>query len=175
MTQNSGKTLLGLLDALPHGVLAWSESFAGKVETSSNLAHVHTTQNEVEISTSTRSFIAAKLEETQQSIRALGEQAGAAIEVRDGYPGWEPKANSRLLQVARRAYESTYTHAPQVEVVHAGLECGAIVDKLPGMEAVSFGPEIRGAHTPDEYVTISSVEPTWQLLTELLKSLNSNG
>jgi dipeptidase D len=175
MTQNSGNTLLRLLDALPHGVLAWSESFAGKVETSSNLAHVHTTQNEVEISTSTRSFIAAKLEETQQSIRALGEQAGAAIEVRDGYPGWEPKANSRLLQVARRAYESTYTHAPQVEVVHAGLECGAIVDKLPGMEAVSFGPEIRGAHTPDEYVTISSVEPTWQLLTELLKSLNSNG
>jgi dipeptidase D len=144
------------------------------VETSSNLAHVHTGESEVEISTSTRSFIAAKLEETQHRIRLLGEQAGATIEVRDGYPGWEPKADSRLLEVAQRAYANAYGHAPIVEVVHAGLECGAIVDKLPGMEAISFGPQIRGAHTPEEYVTVSSVEPSWQLLIGLLQSLNSN-
>jgi dipeptidase D len=163
-----------LLDALPHGVLAWSETFAGKVETSSNLAHVHTDAGSIEISTSTRSFIAAELDKTQMQIRALGESSGAAIEVRDGYPGWEPKADSHLLQVTQRAYEQAYGHAPVVEVVHAGLECGAIVDKLPGMEAISFGPLIRGAHTPEEYVAISSVEPTWQLLVGLLQSLNSN-
>ncbi|HEX8237156.1 MAG TPA: beta-Ala-His dipeptidase [Abditibacteriaceae bacterium] len=174
MTQDSGNTLLQLLDALPHGVLAWSEKFVDKVETSSNLAHVHSAPDSVEISTSSRSFIAANLQRTQEQICVLGQQAGAGIDARDAYPGWEPKADSRLLKVAQRAYEHTYGHAPQVEVVHAGLECGAIVDKLPGMEAVSFGPEIGGAHTPEEYVGVSSVEPTWQLLTGLLQSLNSN-
>jgi dipeptidase D len=125
----------------------------------------------VEVSTSSRSFLAAQLEAAQTRIRVLGEQFGAAIEVRDGYPGWEPRADSQLLQVARAAYERAYGRAPQVEVVHAGLECGAIVSKRQGMEAVSFGPLIRGPHTPEEFVEISSVASTWQLLTELLQSL----
>lgn len=174
MVRDSSNALLQLLDELPHGVLTWSETFAGKVETSSNLAHVHTYDDSVQISTSTRSFIAAKLQQTQQHIGALGGKFGAATEVRDGYPGWEPKAESRLLDVTRSVYERTYGHAPHVEVVHAGLECGAIVDKLPGMEAVSFGPLIRGAHTPEEFVQISSVESIWNLLVGLLHSLNHN-
>jgi dipeptidase D len=173
MTQDSGNLLLRLLNDLPHGVLSWSETFAGKVETSSNLAHIHTEHDSLEISTSTRSFIAARMKQVQDEICVLGERAGASIDARDAYPGWEPQADSRLLKVAQRAYEQTYGHAPRIEVVHAGLECGAIVDKLPGMEAVSFGPLIRGAHTPEEHVAVSSSEPTWQLLTTLLQSLNS--
>ncbi|MDQ3815949.1 MAG: M20/M25/M40 family metallo-hydrolase, partial [Armatimonadota bacterium] len=102
----------------------------------------------------------------------IGAQFGATVEVRDGYPGWEPNPDSRLLRVAEAVYRRVYGKPPEVQVVHAGLECGVIVSKIPGMEAISFGPLIRGAHTPEEYVDASTVEGTWKLLTTLLDALS---
>jgi dipeptidase D len=171
LTQNSHNTLLQLLRDVPHGVLQMSETFAGKVETSANLATVQTRDADAEIHISVRSFIASELDNVQAQLRVLGESASAKIEVRDGYPGWEPRAESGLLQTAREIYPQIYGVAPKVEVVHAGLECGAIVSKYPGMEAVSFGPLIRGPHTPEEWVSISSVEQSWQFLEKLLARL----
>ena len=171
LTSDADARLLNLLDDLPHGVRAWSDLFPGKVETSSNLATVSTTGTEVEIATSSRSFLAEGLADMQAEIARRGQEAGAALEVRDGYPGWEPNAASSLLQTTINAYERLFGQSPDVNVVHAGLECGVLAARLPGMEAVSFGATIHGAHTPEECVEIAAVGTIWKLLTALLADL----
>lgn len=171
LTAAADARLLNLLDDLPHGVRAMSDLFPGKVETSSNLATVTTHEGEVEIATSSRSFLAEGLEDVQAEIRRRGEEAGATLDVRDGYPGWEPNAASALLHVTIAAYKRVFGAAPEVNVVHAGLECGVLAAQLAGLEAVSFGPTIQGAHTPEEYVEIATVETVWKLLTALLADL----
>ena len=171
MTQREGRILLDLLDELPHGVVAMSQAFVGKVETSSNLAVVTTGESEVEIATSSRSFMTEELRQLQDRIGAMGLAAGARVEARDGYPGWQPQGDARLTQVTEAVYRHTFGYNAEVQVVHAGLECGVIVAKLLGLEAISFGPLIRGAHTPEEYIDIASVGTTWQLLVALLAAL----
>jgi dipeptidase D len=126
----------------------------------------------VEIVTSSRSFTATELAKVQEGIRSIGERAGADVEVHDGYPGWEPDPQSHLLQVAEQVYLQVNSKPAQVQIVHAGLECGIIISRLPGMEAISFGPLIRGAHTPEEHVYISTVSSTWNLLAALLAALS---
>jgi dipeptidase D len=171
-SSDASEALLSLLEDLPHGVLAWSEPFPGKVETSSNLAQIETREHDVEIATSSRSFVDARLAEVQASIRKKGEAAGASVVERDGYRGWEPDPNSRLLQTARATYRRLFGGPPEVQVIHAGLECGVIVSKYPGMEAISIGPSIDGAHTPEERIEITSVGKTWKLLTGLVDDLS---
>lgn len=172
LAASSQKKLLGLLNDLPHGVLAMSNQFPGKVQTSTNLSKVETKSEQAEIATSSRSFVAAELQNVQQQIQSIGDEAGAKVEKRDGYPGWEPNADAQLLQKTKAAYEQVVGKPAQVEVVHAGLECGVILSRKPGMEAISFGPLIRGAHSPEECVAISTVAPTWKLLTALLAELS---
>lgn len=172
MTRKSGTDLLELLSSLPHGVQTMSDTFEGKVETSTNLCAVETTETEVAISTSTRSFVNAELQKTQAKIQVLGAEVGATAEVRDGYPGWEPDADSKLLRITEEVYAQVMGKPAQVQVIHAGLECGVIVSKMPDLEAISFGPLIRGAHTPEESVTISSTQDTWKLLVALLAALS---
>lgn len=163
--------VLGLLDALPHGVQAMSGAFPGKVETSCNLAQVRTHQDAIVIGTSSRSFVPEELDALQARIARTGERAGARVDAREGYPGWEPDPDSGLLHTTERVYREVFGTAPEVQVIHAGLECGVIVSKLPGMEAISFGPRIEGAHTPEERVAISTVASTWRLLTALLAAI----
>lgn len=172
LPSSATEKLIDLIIALPHGVQKMSESFPGKVETSSNLAEIRTAGDTIEIATSSRSFVEGELQGVQDFIAQLGAEVDAAIEVRDGYRGWEPNPQSRLLQVTRKAYEEVYRHAPAVEVVHAGLECGVLVSRLEGMDAISFGPLIKGAHSPDEYVDASTVEASWKLLTLLLQRIS---
>lgn len=172
LAASSQKKLLGLLNDLPHGVLAMSDQFPGKVQTSTNLSKVETKSEQAEIATSSRSFVATELQNVQRQIQSIGVAAGAKVEMRDGYPGWEPNADSQLLQKTKAAYEQVVGKPAQVEVVHAGLECGVILSRKPGMEAISFGPLIRGAHSPEECVAISTVAPTWKLLTALLADLS---
>jgi dipeptidase D len=168
LTEAAGKALVTLLQELPHGVLRMSEVFPGKVETSANLATVRMDRETATVATSTRSFVAAELERLQRELVAGGERVGARLEPRPTYPAWEPNRASRLLEVSERVYAEVVGHAPEVQVIHAGLECGIIAAKLPGMEAISFGPLIRGAHTPEEFVDIPSVEAIWRLLVALL-------
>ena len=170
-TAEQTTALLKLLEELPHGVLRMSETFAGKVETSSNLAMARTEADHVSIATSSRSFVAEALEQVQEQIRATAERAGAEAELREGYPAWQPDPHSSLLRVTEQAFREVNGHPAEVQVIHAGLECGVIAANLPGMEAVSFGPLIRGAHTPEEYVSIPSVETSWRLLLAVLRSV----
>jgi dipeptidase D len=175
LSRDDRSRLLDLLTELRHGVITMSQDFPGKVETSSNLATIRTGGDEVEVSTSSRSFIDSELEKIQGEIARLGAAAGAGVQVRDGYPGWQPNRGSRLLTLAEEAYRRVYGEEPLVEVVHAGLECGVILDRLPAAEATSFGPRIEGAHTPEERVSIPTVTTSWLLLVELLRALAAQG
>ena len=164
-------TALELLRALPHGVSQMSQRWASKVQTSSNLAEVKTSLGELEIHVSNRSFVASDLANLQAEQANLGKAAGALVEARDGYPGWEPRADSPLRDHTAAVFERVTGTKPRVEVVHAGLECGLLSEKFPDLDAVSFGPLIRGAHTPEEWASIQSAGQTWEILTELLKEL----
>ncbi len=164
-------TALELLRALPHGVAQMSERFAGKVQTSSNLAEVQTRADEIEIHVSNRSFLADDIANLQASQANLGAAAGARIEAREGYPGWEPRAQSPLREQTVEVYRRVMGREPIVEVVHAGLECGLLSEKFPDLDAVSFGPLIKGAHTPEEWASIESTREMWDLLTGLLRDL----
>lgn len=172
LTEEASARLVELLRKLPHGVLRMSSVFPGKVETSSNLATVRTGESAIEITTSTRSFVNAEITDTQERIADLGRAGGAEVELRPGYPGWEPVLGSELQRRTETLYNQLFQREPRVEVVHAGLECGVIAARVPGMEAISFGPRIEGAHTPEERVHIGSVEESWRLLCALLDELS---
>jgi dipeptidase D len=163
--------VIGLLSRLPHGVLAMSGRFDDTVETSANLALVSTGENRVEIALSARSFEQEQLRSVEADIRKAAELVGAGVEVTGSYPGWRPREHSPLLDATVQAYRRVYERQPRIKVIHAGLECGAIVAKKPELEAVSFGPLIKGAHTPGEHVHASTVLGTWRLLLALLDSL----
>jgi len=163
--------LLALIAALPHGVQRMSHAYSGKVETSANLAMAGTISGGISLTVSVRSFLDDALESLQASIRETASRNGAAAERVSSYPGWTPRENSPLLGQTIRAFRQVYNRDPSIEVVHAGLECGAILERIPGLDAVSFGPDIHGAHTPDESVNISTVRTTWQMLNLLLDGL----
>lgn len=167
----SSAKLLKLLADLPHGVLAMSKHYEGKVETSANLAKVQASAVSARILASVRSFVPSKQVDTRMQLERLGTAAGGTIVIEMGYPGWEPDPSSQLARLTQEQFKSVNGRDPIVEVLHAGLECGVLVAKKPGMQAISFGPLITGAHSPSETVTASTVEAMWQLLIGLLGAL----
>ena len=170
-TSSTSDRVLDLLIALPHGVVAMSHDIPGLVETSTNLAAVKGGAGELQVLTSTRSSVASALEWVRARIEAVAELAGASAHHRDGYPGWKPDLDSALLAVVRRVHERVTGEEPRVEAVHAGLECGIIGEMVPGMEMISFGPQIEFPHSPSERVHVESVARFYRLLTEVLKEL----
>ena len=160
----SSSALINLLRTLPHGVEAMSLEVPGLVETSNNLASVWTKEGKVVIGTSSRSSINSALQDVRDRIRAAGELAGATVEENNAYPGWKPDLSSKVLAVTRAVHEQLFGAQPEVKAVHAGLECGIIGEKIPGMDMVSFGPTIEAPHSPDERCHIPSVETFWTLL-----------
>ncbi len=166
-TQNR---LLNALYACPHGVMSWSADIPNLVETSTNLASVKTTGKEIIVVTSQRSSVETAKRDIADMVATVFHLAGARVKHGDGYPGWEPDMNSEILAVTRKAYEKLFNEEPEVLVIHAGLECGIIGEKYPGMDMISYGPEIKGAHSPDEGIEITSVEKFWDLTLEVLKN-----
>lgn len=173
ITAADSKKLAHLLFSIPTGVLTMSNAFPGKVQTSRNLAVVAQGNGKVDVLVSLRSFVAADIAAVETELREMAESVGASVQVSSAYPSWEPNPDSRLLSVTKEAFEQVLNREPIVEVVHAGLECGVISAKVPGMEAVSFGPKITGAHTPEESVYPDSVKSTWKLLVEVLGRLGA--
>ena len=106
-----------------------------------------------------------------RSVEAVFALAGAEVVHSDGYPGWEPDPASHLLEVTAGAYERLFGSKPRVRAIHAGLECGLFLEKYPRLEMVSFGPTLRGVHSPDERLEIATVPRFWELLLETLRSL----
>jgi dipeptidase D len=167
--------LLRLMMALPHGVLGMSRDIAGLVETSSNLAVVTFGGEAVRIVTSSRSSVAPTLASVLMGIRASAALADARVTLKDGYPGWKPDLDSKALAVVRDVYKKRWGKEPHVTAIHAGLECGLLGEKIPGLDMVSFGPQIEGAHSPDERVHVPSVARFWDALGETLDRLSTVG
>ena len=164
--------LLRLLLALPHGVLAMSQDIVGLVETSSNLAAVRPDGERLRVVTSSRSSLAPALRAVQGSIAAAAGLAGAEVETHDGYPGWKPDMNSAVLAVVREVYAGIWQQEPKVAAIHAGLECGLLGEKIEGLDMISFGPRIEGAHSPDERAHIGSTARFWKALVQVLDRLS---
>jgi dipeptidase D len=173
MTQGCQKTLIDFLLALPHGVIAMHPEIAGLVETSTNLAIVKTARSSFEVLCSSRSSVASALEATRDVIKSVCDLAGAKAELHDGYPGWMPNLDSPLLKKLKELYLKSFGKEAKVEAIHAGLECGIIGEKFPGMDMISFGPTLKNPHSPEEHVHIGAVEKFWQFLTAAIDGLSS--
>ncbi len=174
-TARSAGATLRLISALPHGVMAMSYDIPGLVETSTNLATVERQDGSFEIGMSSRGSVASALIGLTQRIRAIGELAGCKVAEGDGYPGWQPNMESELLVVMKGLHEKVLGFAPEVGAIHAGLECGIIGEKVPGMDMISFGPTIKFPHSPDECVEIPTVGRFWDLLVATLEELAKRG
>ncbi len=165
------RTVLDLVDGLPHGVVAMSYDIPDLVETSTNLATVGRRDGDLVIGLSSRSSVDSALHAARQRIRAVGTLAGATVEEDEPYPGWKPDLESPLLSVVKEVHERVLGSAPEIKAVHAGLECGIIGKKIPGIDMISFGPQIEFPHSPDERVHVASVERFYRLLTATLEVL----
>ncbi|MES1242994.1 MAG: beta-Ala-His dipeptidase [Acidobacteriota bacterium] len=169
-----GERLLLLLNGLPHGVLAMSHDLEGLVETSVNLAAVSEEKESVVVLLSVRSSVGSALRAQRRRLRAFADLVGAKVEENEGYPAWRPNPESALLARFQKVHERVAGEDAELVAVHAGLECGVIGEKFPGMDMISFGPQIEGAHSPDERVKVDTVGPFYRLLTETLAELSSS-
>jgi dipeptidase D len=165
------RRLADLLLSLPHGVVKMSGVVEGLVETSVNLATARLSEGSLTITLSARSSIDDAKGWVVRHIRALGRMAGAAVEESGAYPGWRPRADSPLLDRARKVYKDTTGSDAVVETIHAGLECGILGSRYPGLDMISMGPTIRDVHIPGERVSIPSLQRFWSFLTSLLAGM----
>jgi len=163
--------LLNALYACPHGVIAMSADVPNFVETSTNLASVKMTDKVIEIGTSQRSSSEHGKQDVLNMVESVFRLAGAKITHNDGYPGWTPNLKSPILDITRKAYVRLFSQEPKVLAIHAGLECGLIGEQYPGIDMISYGPTIKGAHSPDERLQIDTVKKFWDLTLEVLKNI----
>ncbi len=164
--------LLNALYACPHGVIAMSQLMPGLVETSTNLASVKFIQdNQILVTTSQRSAIDSSKTDVASMVESVFRLANASVVHSEGYPGWAPNTNSEILRITRNSYKTLFGTEPIVRAIHAGLECGLFLEKYPYLDMISFGPTIKGAHSPDERLNIESTEKFWKLLLDVLKTV----
>ncbi|MCU0453693.1 MAG: aminoacyl-histidine dipeptidase [Bacteroidetes bacterium] len=164
--------VLRTIAALPHGVIKMSSDIAGLVETSTNVAVITTDGKAVTLGTSQRSSVASEIREINQTARFIFTMGGAKTSMGDGYPGWKPNLQSAILQTAKATYKQIAGKEAEIKAIHAGLECGIIGEKVPGMDMISFGPTLEGVHSPDEKIHIDTVERFWNFLLAILRNVN---
>lgn len=148
------------------------QDIAGFVETSTNLASVKTVGKQIRIVTSQRSSLESKKDDAANMVASTFElMSNADVEFSDGYPGWAPNGNSQVMELMKQAYQNLFHKDPQILVIHAGLECGLIGEKYPEMDMISYGPTLRGVHTPEEKLLIPTVQQVWDLTLEFIRLL----
>ena len=165
------RRLITALQAVHNGILSMCQDI-DLVETSSNLASIRLQEgNQIVVVTSQRSSILSARHNMSNTIKAVFELAGATVTVGEGYPGWKMNPNSEILKLAVSTYKQLFGKEPRVLGIHAGLECGLFSEKYPGLDMVSFGPTLRGVHSPDERLLIPTVQMVWDHLLEILKQI----
>ena len=174
MNDSDCTKILNTLCAVHNGVFRMSPQIKDLVEASSSLARVTIHEGTFTTQSLQRSSVESTKSEVSMAIRSAFENMGATVEQGGDYPGWEPNRNSSILTVMENLYKQLFNEAPQVKACHAGLECGILGKHLPGVEMISFGPNIRAAHSPDEKVQITSVQKFWSYLLETLKHIPQN-
>ncbi len=164
-------SLINLIYAMPHGVIAWAQDIEGFVETSTNLASVKMTDQTITVATSQRSSVETAKQNINNMAASVFRLAGFEYTQGDGYPGWTPNPNSRLLAITVEQFEKQFGAKPVVRAIHAGLECGLFSEKIEGMDMVSFGPTLRGVHSPDEKLLIPTVSRFYKLVADVLQNV----
>ena len=154
------------IHAVYNGVFAMSQDIEGLVETSTNLASIKIVDGKILVVTSQRSSILSSREAMSQTVSSAFLLGGAEVTVGDGYPGWKPNPSSEILKVSVESYKKLFGVDPKVKAIHAGLECGLFLEKYPSLDMVSFGPTLRGVHSPDERMLIPTVDKFWRHLLE---------
>ena len=172
--------LVTALVSVPNGVLAMDQEIPDFVQTSSNLASIHLQESEssmvngqwsIEVVTNQRSNIMSARKNASQMVGGVFSLAGADVEEGDGYPGWKLNPQSPLLKITVESYKRIFNKEPQILAIHAGLECGLFSLKYPHVDMVSFGPTLRGVHSPDECLLIPTVQMVWDHLLDVLKNI----
>ena len=173
LPEHMSTNIIRALQALDNGILAMcqDEELAWLVETSSNVASVQTRDNELTVVASQRSNVMSNLRNMANTVKAQFQLAGAEVEQSDGYPAWKMNPNSQLTKIVVDTYRELFGKDPKVLGIHAGLECGLFSERYPHMDMVSFGPTLRGVHTPDERLLIPTVQMVWDHLKAILKSI----
>jgi dipeptidase D len=169
--KDAQERLVNLLYACAHGVLAMSREIENFVETSTNLASIKMHDGAFHIATSQRSSVESAKLAAAAKLESTFRLAGCRVKHSDGYPGWTPNPDSRVLKVGVDVYKKMYGKEPVVRAIHAGLECGLIGEKYPNMDMISYGPTLRGVHSPDERIEIKTVEMFWNQTLEILRRL----
>lgn len=165
--------LIRALYSAPHGVISMSKDIEGLVETSTNLAAVKMEEdNKIIVTTSQRSSLESRKEDIAGQVEAHFQLAGAEVSHSDGYPGWAPNVESKIMKISAEAYEELFGVKPQIKAIHAGLECGLFLNKYPELDMVSFGPTMRDVHSPDEKLLIPTVDKFWKHLCLVLKKVS---
>ena len=163
--------LIRAVYACPNGIYRMDPNIAGLVQTSNNVARVLVKDGTYSVQCLTRSSVDSEKMDLAQAIQSAFELAGAAVDFKGAYPGWTPRPDATIVKLMSDLYKEMYREEPHVNACHAGLECGIVGANYPKMEMISFGPNITGAHSPDEKVQISSVQKYWNFLLETLKRI----
>jgi dipeptidase D len=175
MDEESQIRFLNALTCCPHGVIAWSLEKDDLVETSTNLASAKFSENNtIRIITTQRSSVESAKNNAGAMVESCLKLAGAEVVHSDGYPGWKPNLNSEILSITRNSYITLFGKEPSVRAIHAGLECGLVYEKIKGIDMISFGPTIRGAHTPEEMIEIKTAQMFWDLLIDVVINMPVN-
>lgn len=171
MNRVSGDAIIDALFLLPNGVQKMSDAMPGLVQTSLNLGILTMKQDEVQMGFSVRSSVGSEKNLLALQIRVLCERLGGMYTESGAYPAWEYKQDSKLRDVMVAVYEELYGEKPKLDVIHAGVECGLFMDKMEGLDCVSYGPQMYDIHTPNERLHVDSVQRTWEYTLEILKRL----
>ena len=171
ITEIDSKKVLDLIVALPTGIMKWSSDIEGLVESSINLSVIRTCNGDIFFLMSVRSSSDSQLRYLTDRVEAISRLADVEVEMGDAYPAWHPDLDSRLLQICKLAHKELFGHEPEVKSIHAGLETGIIKRTFPYMDAVSIGALIEQAHSPDERVSIESVEKMYKLPLKSLENV----
>lgn len=169
MEKQAMRKMLLSLHAVYNGVFAMSQDIDWLVETSTNLASIHVEGDKVVVTTSQRSSIGSACQHMASVVRAAFELGGAEVLTNEGYPGWKLNPNSEIVKIAKESYVELFGKEPKILAIHAGLECGLFSEKYPKLDMVSFGPTLRGVHSPDEKLLIPTVQMVWDHLLDILK------
>ncbi len=169
LSEKDQKNLLSLLDKMPHGVIKMSEKIDNLVETSTNFARISTNNDSISFETMQRSLIRSELDKIAKEVQNVSISYGANAKIEFSSPEWEPNPNSPILNLAKSTYKKLFSTDAFVKAIHAGLECGAFAQQIPGLDTISFGPTIIDAHSPNEHVDINTVQPFWNFLTKLIE------
>lgn len=172
LTDSCKDNVVKILNLIPNGVQTMCADIPGLVESSTNIGVVTTKDNTMLFESATRSSVGTRREDINNKIKLLAQCIDADYEETDAYPEWERVADSKLEQISIDVYKKLTGEEPKIITIHAGLECGLFLEKMNGCEAISIGPDAYDVHTPNEHISISSIENVWKYLLMLLENMN---